>query len=60
MQHASMMTTGYDPTDGKIKFGYAIQKLYGPLAIGFAAHTIASKLGVNRMLARAGVPFIRI
>lgn len=60
MQHASMMTTGYDPTDGRIKIGYAVQKLYGPLAIGFIAHTLATKLGVNRMLSRAGVPLIRI
>jgi len=60
VQHASMMTTGYDPTDGKVKFGYAVQKLYGPLAIGFLAHKLASRLGLNRALGAAGVPLFRI
>jgi hypothetical protein len=32
----------------------------GGVLIGFAAHYIASKMGVNRALGRAGVPFIRI
>lgn len=37
-----------------MKYGLA------PLAIGFVAHKIATKLGVNRMIARAGVPVVRI
>jgi hypothetical protein len=28
--------------------------------IGFAAHLLASKFGINRMIARAGIPLIRI
>lgn len=32
----------------------------GPLFIGFIIHYVASKLGVNRALGRAGMPFIRI
>jgi len=31
-----------------------------PVMAGMAAHWIASKLGVNRALGQAGVPFIRI
>jgi hypothetical protein len=31
-----------------------------PVAAGFLAHKIASRLGVNRALASAGIPLIRI
>jgi hypothetical protein len=31
-----------------------------PVMGGFIVHTIASKLGVNRALARAGLPIIRV
>ncbi|MFQ5852983.1 MAG: hypothetical protein ACE5JU_20675 [Candidatus Binatia bacterium] len=31
-----------------------------PLLIGTSVHILASKLGVNRILGRAGVPFVRI
>jgi len=31
-----------------------------PLVIGFAVHWVAGRLGVNRLLARAKVPLIRI
>ena len=31
-----------------------------PVAMGFVAHSIASKLGINRAIARAGIPLIRI
>lgn len=31
-----------------------------PVIAGFVAHGLASKLGVNRAIARAGIPFIRI
>lgn len=30
------------------------------LVVGFGAHYLASKLGINRMIARAGIPLIRI
>jgi hypothetical protein len=58
--HVSMCTTGYDPSDGKMKLGFAVQKLYGPLLAGFLVHKLASKLGVNRALGKAGVPLLRI
>jgi hypothetical protein len=31
-----------------------------PVAAGFAVHTIASKLGVNRAIGAARIPFIRV
>lgn len=31
-----------------------------PILLGIFAHKVAGKLGVNRMLASSGVPFIRI
>ena len=51
---------GYD-TVGK-RFNMNNWKAAGGPAIwiGFAAHFAAQKFGVNRMLARAKIPFIRI
>ena len=51
--------TGYDPRtkDWKIdrlKYGFL------PIVMGVLAHKVAGKLGVNRALGRAGLPFIRI
>lgn len=37
-----------------LKYGLA------PLAAGFVLHKVAGRVGVNRMLASAGVPFVRI
>ena len=31
-----------------------------PIGVGFMAHKLASKIGINRALASAGVPWIRI
>lgn len=31
-----------------------------PVAAGFIVHAIASKFGVNRAIARAGIPWVRI
>lgn len=60
MGHVALVTTGYDTGDGKFKPMYAIQKLYGPLLLGVLVHKAAGKLGVNRMLASAGVPLFRV
>ena len=51
---------GYD-TIGK-KFAMANWTQAGGPAIwaGFGVHYAAQKLGLNRMIARAGIPFIRI
>ncbi len=60
LEHVSLCTTGYDPYDGQWKPGFAAQKLYGPLFLGTIVHKVANGLGVNRMLAAAGLRFLRI
>jgi hypothetical protein len=52
---------GYD-TENSVYAGIGQMKKAGyiPLAVGFGVHWMASKFGVNKMIARAGIPFIRI
>ena len=42
--------------------GWTMMKAYGASSIlaGFGVHILANKLGFNRMIANAGIPFIRI
>lgn len=51
--------TGYDTRQGQ---WWAPNLLKGavPIMAGFAAHKVASKLGINRALAAARIPFVRI
>jgi len=58
-KHALCVTSGYDPTTGKWEMLNMKQGAL-PILAGFATHWLAGKLGVNRALGRAGVPFIRI
>ena len=52
--------TGYDIPTKTWSFGY-MEKGTIPIVAGLLAHKlIGQKLGVNRMLANAGVPFVRI
>jgi len=42
---------------------FAVQNLmpmYAPLAAGIVVHKIAGKVGVNKVIAQAGIPFIRV
>jgi len=55
----SMTFTGYDP-EGFEPFGKHLGRGLGPVIAGFLVHFVASKLGINRMLGAAKVPFIRI
>jgi hypothetical protein len=52
---------GYD-TVGKKYVGLSQAKAAGlyPILLGFAAHWAASRFGLNRVIARAGIPLIRI
>ncbi len=51
--------TGIEPGTGK--FNMANLRLGAfPVLAGFLVHMIAGKLGVNRAIARAGIPLIRI
>lgn len=58
-QEAVVATTGYN-TDTKSFYWPAIPMFYGPILAGMVVHKIANRIGVNRALSRAGVPFIRI
>jgi hypothetical protein len=58
--HVSLCTTGYDPADGLWKPMFAVKTLYGPLLLGTIVHKVAGGLGINRMLARMGIPLVRI
>jgi len=39
---------------GQLKYGGL------PIIAGFAAHWVASKTGINRAIARSGIPFVSI
>jgi hypothetical protein len=56
----AVRTTGYMIDTGKFNFGYLKQGLL-PIVAGLLVHKfIGGKLGVNRALAGAGIPFVRI
>lgn len=51
--------TGIEPGTGR--FNFANLRLGAmPALAGFVAHAVASKIGVNRVIAQARIPFIRI
>lgn len=51
--------TGVSPQTGTFNAGSLRFGLL-PLLAGFAAHKVAGMLGVNRAIANAGIPWIRI
>jgi hypothetical protein len=59
MSHLSLCTTGYDGVN-KWNPMYALQKFYAPVLAGIVVHKLAGKFGVNRMLASAGIPLLRV
>lgn len=60
MYELSRNYTGYDPANKKFNIKN-LQKGLLPLAIGVGVHKIiGGKLGLNRTLAAANVPFIRL
>lgn len=52
-------TTGYSRWESKWRFDYLLKGM-GPVVAGVVVHKLAGKLGINRALARSGVPFLRI
>ena len=56
---ASMVYLGYDPIQGDWRPSMMWMGLY-PLALGLIIHKAAGMLGVNRMLANAGIPVVRV
>jgi hypothetical protein len=62
MQTGALLVAGYTGFNPLTKnFDYRLLK-YGalPLGLGYLAHVVANKVGLNRALGRAGVPWIRI
>jgi len=55
----TMRLTGYEWKGGYWDAGLLFKGL-GPLILGALMHKGANKLGVNRMIANAGIPLIRI
>lgn len=51
--------TGYNMADGVWSTSYLKNGAF-PILAGFAVHMIASKLGINRALGRARVPWLRV
>ena len=52
-------TTGFSRYDGKWHFDYLMAGM-GPVLSGILVHKLANKLGINRAIARAGVPILRL
>lgn len=59
MAHLSVAFTGYDPVAHKWQLANMSRGLT-PLLAGILVHKVAGKLGVNRVLSSARVPWIRI
>ena len=57
--YACSAYTGYNPLTAQFSIGNMSQGLK-PLAIGVIVHKVAGWLGINRAIAGAGIPFIRI
>jgi len=56
---ASRIFLGYDSNQARWDF-QQLQYGFGPILVGFAIHKIAAMVGINRALASAKIPFIRI
>jgi len=56
----SLGLVGYDLGTKKFDFFAAMRLGWGPILAGILVHKVASRLGVNRLLGRAGVPIIRV
>jgi len=54
------LTFYHKPTGTFRIMGGRGMETYGPILAGAVIHKIANKLGVNRMLSSAGVPWIRV
>jgi len=55
----SRIFLGYDSNRGIWDFNQ-LQYGFGPVLVGFGIHKVAQLVGINRALAAARIPFIRI
>jgi hypothetical protein len=51
--------TGYSITEEKFH-GSELARGWGPVLLGFGVHKLANKIGINRQIARMGIPLLRI
>jgi len=51
--------TGFDTYDKKFHFGHMKNGAL-PILAGFMIHKFAGKLGINRAIASAGIPFVSV
>lgn len=56
---AVLYGTGFDMYSNRFYFQFLNRGLF-PVLGGMALHFLANRLGVNRMIARAGIPLVRI
>ena len=56
---ASRIFIGYDQNNSRWDFTQ-LQYGFGPILMGFGIHKVAQMVGLNRALAAARIPFIRI
>jgi len=56
---ASRIFLGYDSNMSRWDFRQ-LQYGFGPILMGFGIHRVATMVGINRALAAARIPFIRI
>jgi predicted cobalt transporter CbtA len=60
-QVADYLKAGWTGLDTNNRFNLAnLRQGLLPVVAGFIVHMFAGKLGINRAIARAGIPFIRI
>jgi len=59
IRRTAQRLTGYDST-ANVFIWKELMAGWGPIMAGFLVHKMASKFGVNRAIARAGIPFVRI
>jgi hypothetical protein len=51
--------TGYSITEERWHWG-ELAKGWAPVLIGFGVHKLASRMGINRQIARMGIPLLRV
>lgn len=56
---ASRIFLGYDSVSARWDFNQ-LKYGFGPILMGFGIHKVAQMVGINRALAAARIPFIRI
>lgn len=59
LQNTIPAITCYSPANKKFTFAQAHRGII-PIMVGFGIHKVATMVGLNRVLAQARVPFLRI